>query len=166
MPPTADAPQRPPPDEAPSTPTATSAEEALKFSKDFHIKEWESLREEITEQIAHTRKLELATVAGLGAFYAWFASAKTHSPSHFLLLIPSLLVLLAGLRAWGTLVRIQEIATYIRKIEAQFSLKTNGLIGWDLTRDKCFAKSAPFKVSAGLFWIASLIVSVLAWFYL
>jgi hypothetical protein len=140
-------------------------DEELKFRRDFHIKEWESLRDEITSQIDHTRQLELATVAGMAAFYAWFATAKPPL-SHFLLALPSLLVLLAGLRSWGTLVRIQEIATYIRKIEAEFCLNKAELIGWDRTRDRKFAKSSPFKVSAALFWCAALAVSVLAWFYL
>ena len=162
----------PPEEQFPSASTTLNAltvptvDEALKFSKEFHIKEWESLREEITSQIDHTRKLELATVAGLGAFYAWFASAKAHTPSHFLLAVPSLLVLLAGLRAWGTLVRIQEIATYIRTIEEAFSLKTGELIGWDITRDTKFPRSSPFKVSAAAFWFAALAVSALAWCYL
>jgi len=83
-----------------------------------------------------------------------------------LLALPSLLVLLAGLRARGTLVRIQEIATYIRKIEAEFCLAKADLIGWDRTRDKEFAKSSPFKFSAALFWWAALTVSVLAWLHL
>ena len=152
-----------PPEVNPVGPTAI--DEDLKFRRDFHIKEWESLREEITSQIDHTRKLELATVAGMAAFYAWFASAKP-PVSHFLLALPSLLVLLAGLRAWGTLVRIQEVATYIRKIEAAFCLNKVDLIGWDRTRDRDFAKSSPFKVSAALFWFATLAVSMLAWFYL
>lgn len=134
-------------------------------AREFHVKEWESLREEITSQIDHTRKLELATVAGLGAFYAWFASA-TPSPSHFLLVVPSLLVLLAGRRAWGTLVRIQEIATYIRTLEQALCLDQEGLIGWDRTRDKLFPKPSPFMMSAALYWFAALAVSVLAWFYL
>src|ERR1700683_3918572 len=89
----------------------------LKVSTDFHLKEWESLRKEIESQIEHTRKLELAIVGGLGAFYAWFVSEKSHNPTHWLLVIPCLLVLLAGLRAWATLTRIREIATYILIIE-------------------------------------------------
>ena len=73
------------------------------FRCDFHLQEWTSLRAEITSQIDHTRKLELATVAGLGAFYGWFFVTKAeHSNlTNFLLVIPCLLVLLAGLRAWG-----------------------------------------------------------------
>ena len=46
------------------------------FRCDFHLQEWTSLRAEITSQIDHTRKLELATVAGLGAFYGWFFVTK------------------------------------------------------------------------------------------
>jgi hypothetical protein len=138
------------------------------FRCNFHLQEWTSLRAEITSQIDHTRKLELATVAGLGAFYGWFFVTKAvHSNlTNFLLVIPCLLVLLAGLRAWGTLVRIQEIATYIRSIETEFALNQNGLIGWDRTRDELFSKSSPFKVSAAIFWVACLGVSFLAWFYL
>lgn len=137
--------------------------ESDKYKRDFHLKEWESLRAEILSQIDHTRKLELAVVAGLAAYYAWFVTAK---PSHYLLTIPTLLVLLGALRSWGTLVRIQEIATYIRTIEAAFSLGTNHLIGWDRTRDANFPKSSPFKTSAALFWVAALLTSIFAWGFL
>lgn len=136
------------------------------FRYDFHLKEWEALRKEIETQIEHTRKLELATVAGLGAFYAWFWSVGEDNPARFLLLVPSLLVLLAGLRAWGTLVRIEEIAVYLRTIEYAFSLERIDMIGWERTRKQRFPDSSPFKMSAGLFWVASLVVSVLAWILL
>lgn len=131
--------------------------------REFHLKEWEALKAEVTSQIDHTRKLELATVGGLAAFYAWFV---TKDPSRYVLVVPCLLVLLGALRSWGTLVRIQEIATYLRTLEAAFSLETDGLIGWDRTRDVRFPKSSPFKVSAALFWGAALLVSLAAWCFL
>jgi hypothetical protein len=53
-----------------------NAPDPVKVSTDFHLREWESLRKEIESQIEHTRKLELAVVGGLGAFYAWFVSEK------------------------------------------------------------------------------------------
>lgn len=143
-----------------------SASGDTKFRYDFHLKEWETLRTEIDTQIAHTRNLELTTVAGLGAFYAWFWSVGASHPARFLLLVPSLLVLLAGLRAWGTLVRIEEIAVYLRTIENAFSLGHIEMIGWERTRKWKFPDSYPFKMTAGLFWIASLVVSILAWILL
>src|SRR5215204_1801416 len=113
----------------------SDTEDTLQSGQQFHLKEWESLRQEILEQVDHTRKLEFGSVAGLGAFYAWFVSANP-SPSRFILVVPTLLAFLGGMRALGTLIRIQEIACYIREIEEHFSLGDKGLVGWERTRAK------------------------------
>jgi hypothetical protein len=143
-----------------------SATDVPEFSIDFHIKEWEALREEVRWQVDHTRRLELATVAGLGFYYAWFASTKSHIPSYIVLSIPVLLVSLAGLRAWGTLIRTQQIDSYVRTIERKFCLATDGLIGWECTFENKFPTSSLFKRTATLFWLASFVLTVLALFVL
>lgn len=132
---------------------------------EFHLKEWEFLRVEIRTQIEHSKNLEFATLVGLGAFYAWFMSSAKPLP-HFILLVPSLLVLLAALRSWGTLRNIQRNAVYVRLLEEHLSLNKDGLIGWDRTRDRLPNKSSELKASASLFWIAAVVVNGLAWRFL
>jgi hypothetical protein len=48
-------------------------------SKDFHLKEYESLKKEVSEQVEHTRKLEIYAVGGIAAFYAWFINKNRRS---------------------------------------------------------------------------------------
>lgn len=136
-------------------------------AKDFHFKEWDALRKEIDAQVDHTRKLELAVVVGLGAFYAWFSSAPYGmSHSRFSLVIPSLLVVVAGMRSKQTLVRINEIASYIEAIEDRYASNKGKLVGWEHLLRQQFGQSRPFEETAAWFWWLTFAISVLAWFLL
>ena len=135
--------------------------DSAKGPREFHLKEWEFLRAEIRSQVEQSKYLEFATIAGLAAFYAWFASSPKPLP-HVVLYLPLALVVLGALRSYGTLRHIQRQAKYVRQLEEYLSLDTGPLIGWDRTRDKLQTKSAELKASAGLFWAAALGVTVTA----
>jgi hypothetical protein len=126
--------------------------------KDFHLKEYELLKKEVSDQVEHTRKLELYAVGGIAAFYAWFMSPKTPPPSAALG-IPLLLVLLGAWRSWAALARIKEIAGYLIQVEAVFALKEPG--GWETYRTK--NPSRPFLLSAAAFWAGLVVVAGVAW---
>jgi hypothetical protein len=129
--------------------------------REFHLKEWEFLRADIRSQVEQAKYLEFATIAGLAAFYAWFASS-TKQLHQLVLWLPVALVFLGGLRSYGTLKHIQRQAKYVRRLEEYLSANAGPLIGWDRTRDKLQAKSAELKVSAALFWAAALAVTLAA----
>lgn len=40
--------------------------------KEFHFKEYESLKNEIADLVEHSRKLEIYALGGVAAFYAWW----------------------------------------------------------------------------------------------
>src|SRR5689334_11824099 len=94
----------------------------VQAGKELHLKEYESLRKEISELVEHSRKLEIYAVGGIAAFYAWFLAAETQ-PTRIALGIPTALAILAALRSLATLVRIEEIAGYILTIESALALR-------------------------------------------
>ena len=130
--------------------------------KEFHLKEYESLKKELGELVEHSRKLEIYAVGGIAAFYAWYFTVKTSSVPPGALYIPVLLAFLAGLRSWSVLIRITEIAKYIVRVEAAFSLPNFDVIGWETYRSKPENDSSPFLASASVFWSTLLAGSLLA----
>ena len=135
---------------------------------EFHLKEYEFLRKEIAELVEHTRKLEIYAVGAIAAFYAWFIKEQ---PPTLTLLIPTALALLGGFRSYAALIRIYELADYLRIIERSVALNNSGLCGWESyrkkdpnpapTRFRIYA--APFLSSAAIFWIALVLLSGLLW---
>ncbi len=119
------------------------------------------LRADIRVQIEQSKYLEYATIVAIGAFYAWFLSAAKPIPK-VALVLPILVVTLGCARSWGTLRHIQRMATYIRTLEETLAANQGPLIGWDRTRVVNNSKSPELKVSAVLFWIIALVVTILA----
>ena len=122
-------------------------------SKDFHVKEYESLKKEVSEQVEHTRKLEIYAVGGIAAFYAWFTRATPHPPS-VLLIIPWLLVLLGAWRSGAALKRIKEIVVYLVRLENKFAL--SGL-GWESRPEN--KPTSHFLLSGTAFWGALVLLT-------
>ena len=131
-------------------------------SKDFHLKEYESLKKEVSEQVEHTRKLEIYAVGGIAAFYAWFIGAETNLPSE-LLIIPLLLAILGAWRSGAALTRINEIAVYLVQLEDVFAL-SGQRFGWETHRKN--NPSNPFFLSGAAFWGALVLVTGAAWLVL
>jgi hypothetical protein len=141
-------------------------------SKDFHFKEFEVLRKEIESQVEHTRKLEIYAVAAFAAFYAWFLS-EPHQTKIFLC-IPIAIALLGSLRSAASLVRICEIAAYLKRIEKEYALKHHGLQGWECFREFIEEQrrgsknklerwlGSPFLGIGAAFWIVLVLVSLAA----
>lgn len=128
--------------------------------KEFHFKEYESLKKEVSEQVEHTRKLEIYAAGSIAAFYSWFISAKTDLPRE-LFIIPVLLAILGAWRSRAALTRIDEIAVYLVQLESVFAL--SGL-GWELHRKH--NPSRPFLLSGAVFWGALVLVTAAAWLVL
>ena len=97
--------------------------------KEFHLKEYETLKKEIADLVEHSRKLEIYAVGGIAAFYAWWflrtdpvtaaTGASTALPAAlwsachasavaaawYTLMLPSLVVGLGGLRSCSSAFR-------------------------------------------------------------
>lgn len=137
--------------------------------KDFHLKEYESLKQEISELVEHSRRLEVYAVGALGAFYAWYigtpaGAAAPRNP--VALTIPLLVAILGAWRSWTVLTRLNDLAEYLRRVESVFAVSEKGLPGWET-----YLKSqpgSPFLLSAIAFWatlvlVASVALCVLHW---
>jgi hypothetical protein len=127
-------------------------------NKDFHLKEYESLKQEVSEQVEHTRKLEIYAVGGIAAFYAWFIGAQPLP--HELLIIPSLLAGLGAWRSGAALKRINEIAAYLVKLEGVFAISDEKL-GWETHRKNNL--TSPFLLSGTAFWGTLILVTAVPW---
>jgi hypothetical protein len=136
-----------------------SLPEIFAAGKDFHLKEYESLKKEIADLVEHSHKLEIYALGGIAAFYAWFFH-ETARPDRIVLCIPILLVILGAFRSWAVLKRIYEIAEYLLNVEKVFSLKEPRLTGWETHREP--KSSSPFLSSAAVFWAVLLAVTMLA----
>ena len=130
--------------------------------KEFHLKEYESLKKEIGELVEHSRKLEIYALGGIAAFYAWYLSSPTPRTPKELLLIPVLVACLGALRSWSVFIRIGDIAKYLRKVEAALSLKDRCLLGWETHLKQPDNQSSVFVSSAVTFWLVVLLSSLVA----
>jgi hypothetical protein len=134
--------------------------------REFHLREYDSLRQEIAGHIEHTRKLEIYAVGALAAFYSWFLAAPKRPA--VILMIPIVLSVLAALRSYSTLSRIYEIAAYQQRIENAFALKRRGVMGWETYQFKPIAASwtkipSPLRSTAAIFWFVLIASSIAAW---
>jgi hypothetical protein len=140
--------------------------------RDFHLKEYESLKKEVADQIEHSRKLEIYMLGGLAAFYAWFSNAR--QVPNTALCIPIALSVLGALRSWAVGRRVSEIAFYLRRVEYVFAWNDRHLFGWETHRvmpgragvqpsdEKAEPWFGPFTTTATVFWGVLVLSSLLA----
>ena len=135
--------------------------------ENFNTEQYKTLREEVILHVSETRKIEVTTVAAVGAIYAW---ALTHSSiDEAIWMVPPVLVLLAGLRSLALLVRIQELGRYLEKLECFFTDLddcSSILRGWENSRPRHLKTLfGPFANTASAFWLLFLLVtaSVVKW---
>jgi hypothetical protein len=122
-------------------------------ANEFYIEEYKALRAELSTLIAETRKIELAVAVATAAVYSWLAAAKI--PPDGVWFIPCAFVVLGALRSIALFIRIGEIARYLRAQEDRFQLP-----GWETHKNH--GDRAGFSVTALVFWIAALVVTVVA----
>jgi len=122
--------------------------------KEFHFKEYETLKKEIADLVEHSRKLEIYAVGGIAAFYAWwFLRANPEGPGGGVpvdwkaLLLPVLIVLMGGFRSLAVSGRIDEIAEYLVRVERVFALPK---LGWERTLRRDPEPPPPGEKGAGL----------------
>jgi hypothetical protein len=110
-----------------------SDKERLTTGKEFHFKEYDSLKKEIVDLVEHSRKLEIYALGGIAAFYAWWFLRATAAPpvARAALLLPILIVFLGGLRSFAVLLRIKQLGTYLVDVETTFALAG---LGWESRR--------------------------------
>jgi hypothetical protein len=127
------------------------------IANEFYIEEYKALRGELSTLIAETRKIELAVAVAIAAVYSWLFAAK--NPPGGVWFMPCAFVLLGSLRSIALFIRIGEIARYLRAQEDRFQLP-----GWETHKNH--GDRAGLSVTALVFWIAALLLTVGAAVYL
>ena len=147
---------------SPNVPVVTPKPDMFIAGKEFHLKEYESLRKEMGELVEHSRKLEIYALGGIAAFYAWYLTSTSLRLPKELLWIPVFLAMLGALRSWSVYNRLMDIAKYLRQVEKCLTLKDCDLIGWETHLKLPKNESSPFLSSAAIFWLVLVLISLLA----
>ena len=80
----------------------------------FHLDEYRSLKSGIEYRVKATERIEYLVVVAIVATYAWFSQRTVPSVMWW---IPVALPLLGSARQTALLIRIRQVAEYIRQIE-------------------------------------------------
>jgi hypothetical protein len=125
--------------------------------KDFVLKEYESLRNEIRELVADSRAVERNAVIGTTAIWTWLLVQPQAAPwSVMAKWLPTVFCLLSALRSLMLLLAIQGIAQYLRQVEdawaSEFGFKWEHFIQ---------SKSWYIAASALILWAVLLIGNIL-----
>lgn len=129
------------------------------MSENFHIEEFKALRAEIDSRIKEGQTWESLGLTATAAVYAWLA---TNSFCDFAWWIPVLFPAFGLLRHSALMVRILQIAGYIRDVEAKLS--DDPLTGWEThllnQRVQHPYRSRLISFSSFVFWTALLILTI------
>lgn len=96
---------------------------------EFLLKEYESLRAEISTDVTHQRQAAIASVLASSAVWSWLATSTWSSVFDIAKYVPfvmSLLALLGSLALGG---HVRKIGEYILKVESHLKLPTE--LGWE-----------------------------------
>ncbi len=118
------------------------------------MREYESLRKEIEQDIQELRAVERYAVLGTAAIWTWLAST-TNLPVIFRLAwwIPLFLVILAGIRAFAIWQMMKLAALYIKQLEERL-----GVEGWETYSGR--VKGIVVRYSSLLFWLILVFVTI------
>lgn len=130
-----------------------SYKKSLQEASAVRIHEFQFLHREIDDLIKAYQRLETFSLVGVAAFYGWIALHNVAMPW----VLPFSLVLLAAMRSSAHIIRIMQIAKYLKKMEVEI----NG-DGWENYISKLRTSSdivtrvmsGSIVLTAFLFWAA------------
>jgi len=128
----------------------------------FHIEEFKALRAEIDARVKEGQTWESLAITATAAVYAWLATNSDKEFSEIGWWIPVLFPLFGMLRHGALLLRIVQIAEYIRSIEE--TLANEPLAGWERhlldQRKRHPVRSRLISFSSFAFWATLLILTI------
>lgn len=140
------------------TPPESDAAKRRELTKEFHLEEWKSLREEIAVNMKELRDTERNVVLVCFGLWVWILQAHNCDYAPALILAP-ISVLLGRWRYHALGMSILNIGKYLRQIENEFGQTE---LGWE----RCFRGSDeknPLQHTLGrtanAFWWGMLFVS-------
>jgi hypothetical protein len=124
--------------------------ELKRSSKEFYLKEYESLRREVEWLLKDYRDLERNVLIAIVASWVWLLEKGTALPP-VVWFLPLLFALIGGMRATGIMQAFTNFHRYISEIELAFR-SPGDPVGWEhFPKRGRFARSATSRF-AGVFW--------------
>jgi hypothetical protein len=123
--------------------------------EEFLMKEYEALRDEMTESVKETRSVERNALIVTGAIWSWLAISNNSSYMQ-LKWLPAILIFLFAYRAYGLTTHIDSLHEYLIKIE-NLILPGKKLGFEQLHQDRLTAK----RTSAYIFWALLIITTII-----
>lgn len=136
----------------------------MEQTADFHLKEYDSLRQEIVSSVEEGRRLERYALVIASGVWVWLL---THPHIQLPLItwwIPFLFTCLGGIRAYTQLKNIQLMAEYIQILETMFCRndEANGWQTYLLTKHRTDPDKLRFRQSAIVYWATLFLVTAFA----
>lgn len=139
-------------------------EKYMERSVDFHLKEFDSLRQEIVSSVEEGRRLERYALVITSGVWVWLL---THPDIQLPLIswwIPFLFTCIGGIHAYTQLKNIQLMAEYIQILETMFC-RTGELKGWQtflLEKRQTDPGELRFRRSAAVYWVILFLATAFA----
>lgn len=102
--------------------------ETRKF--EFHLKEHQTLRNEISDSVKELRTIERYVIVGIGGVWVWLITHPGIPLAALAWWIPFVLAVAGAIRGLALTVVIKRAAEYIRLIENKIE-RYEGLLGWE-----------------------------------
>lgn len=128
----------------------------------FRLEEYKALRAEIDSRIKEGNNWESIAIAGIAAVYSWLATNSDKPVAAIGWWVPVLFPLFGLVRQCALLVRIMQIASYLRDMEVAFA--QHDPTGWETylkrRRQEAPIRSRLISFSAILMWIVLLAITI------
>ncbi len=98
--------------------------------KDFSLREYDSLRSEITEGVKECAALEKYTVTACAAFWSWVLAQSTLPVLDFLKWIPLIFCALTGIRSLALFRSIMRLCAYLELVQKEWG--SENAFRWEL----------------------------------
>jgi hypothetical protein len=132
-----------------TTPTKTTE---LDMSA-FLLGEYKTLKADMLEAVKETRKLEVFALTVVGGIWTWLLGIKVETAALIaLLFLPFILVGFLFWRAEALTKYIDDVASYLRKVEEAFIKGGKDSPGEGLGWEKWWRDSGKFKPKRRTFW--------------
>jgi len=136
----------------------------VQFDREFHLKEYDTLRNEIMSRVDEARSVAQFVIIASGAILVWLITNKSNkSIPDIAFWLPFIMVLLGLIRSLAVLTTISRITKYLRMIET-IICKDGPLSGWEsfVEAERNYLSDS----AAVVFWIVSLLVTSIIPLYL
>ena len=129
---------------------------------EFTLEEYKYLVSELTRYKDVIRKVEVLSVSGVAAIFAWLATNKDVTIAAWF--IPLILSVFGAYRSFTLSKSVKRQYQYLQKLESELVASSGSLLGWFVYRYK--TPGVGMTRSRVVFWAALILITVLVPFLL